>query len=60
LGSLINFPRTGARQSDVKRHDPADKTPRATRGSSESSLVTWNDAKRQRDGEDDGDGGSAA
>jgi len=60
LGSLINFPRTGARQSDGKGHDPADNAPRAMRGSSESSLITLSDAKRQRDGEDDGDGGSAA
>jgi hypothetical protein len=60
LGSLINFPPTGAKQSDGKGHDPADKAPRALRSSSESSLVTWSDAKRQRDSEDDGDGGSAA
>ena len=60
MGSLINFPRTGVRQGDVKRHDPADNALRSTHSSSESSLVTWIDAKRQRDTEDDGDGGSAA
>jgi len=60
LGSVINFPRTGARQSDGKRHDPADNASHSSRSSSEPSLVTWIDAKRQRDSEDDGDGGSAA
>ena len=60
MGSLINFPRTGARPSDGKRHDPTENALGSTHSSSESSLVTWIDAKRQRDTEDDGDGGSAA
>jgi len=60
VGSLINFPRTGARPSDAKRHDPADSAPRSARNSADPSMVTWIDAKRQRDSDDDGDGGSAA
>jgi len=60
LGSLINFPHTGARQSDTKRHDTPDNASHSSRNSSEPSLVTWIDATRQRDNDDDGDGGSAA
>jgi hypothetical protein len=60
VGSLINFPQIGARPSDAKRHDPADSSARATRNSADPSMVTWIDAKRQRDSDDDGDGGSAA
>ncbi len=60
MGSLINFPRTGARPSDAKRHDPTDSASRSTRNSADPSIVTWIEAKRQRDSDDDGDGGSAA
>jgi len=60
LGSLINFPRAGARQSDGKRHEPADNASHSSRSSAEPSLVTWIDANRQRDSEDDGGGGGSA
>jgi hypothetical protein len=60
LGGLIHFPRTGIRQNDAELHDSADAVLHATRNTSEVSIVTWLDAKRLRDGDDDGDGGGAA
>jgi hypothetical protein len=61
LGGLIHFPRTGNRQND-EWHDPAENAMRSTRKTPEVSLVTWVDATRLRDGDDDGDGsgGTAA
>lgn len=63
MGGLIRFPRTGMRQSDAQRLDPAELSPnalRSTRRTSEASIVTWIDAKRLHDGDDDGDGGGGA
>jgi hypothetical protein len=64
VGGLINFPRTGIRQNDTEWQDSAERSPsvlRSTRKTSDASLVTWLDAKRLRDGDDDGgDGGGAA
>jgi len=54
LGSLILFPRNAGRRSDTQWHETAESP---TRKTSEASLVTWLDAKRLREGEDDGDGG---
>lgn len=60
MGGLVHFPRTSVRQSDADWHDPADDALRSTRTTPETSLVTWLDAKRLRDSDDDGDGGGAA
>jgi hypothetical protein len=60
MGGLVHFPRTGARQSDAEWYDPADSAVRSTRKTPDTSLVTWLDAKRLRDTDDDGDGGGAA
>jgi hypothetical protein len=64
LGGLIDFPRPGVRQNDSERQQPAERAPsvlRATHKTSDASIVTWLDAKRLRDGDDDGgDGGGAA
>lgn len=62
MGGLIHFPRTGIRQNDAEWHDPAENALRSTRKTSEAALVTWLDATRLRDGDDDSDGsgGSAA
>jgi len=57
LGSLVRFPRNSARGSDAQWSEVSDNSLRATRTTSEASLVTWLDVKRLRDGEDDGDGG---
>ncbi|HEV8670438.1 MAG TPA: hypothetical protein VGS01_06840 [Candidatus Limnocylindria bacterium] len=59
MGGLIDFP-GAARQNDAEWHDPADNTGRSTRNASEPSLITWLDAMRLRDGDDDGDGGGNA
>ena len=40
--------------------EPSDNSLRTTRTTSEGSLVTWLDAKRLREGEDDGDGGGGS
>jgi len=55
LGGLVHFPRTAARRSEAEWHDPAENALRSTK-SGDASLVTWIDAKRSRDGDDDGDG----
>jgi hypothetical protein len=60
LGGLIHFPRTGIQQNDAEWRDSADSVLRATRKTSDASIVTWLDTKRLRDGDDDGDGGGAA
>ena len=60
MGGLIRFPRTGTQQNDAEWHESADSVLRATRKTSDASIVTWLDAKRLRDGDDDGDGGGAA
>jgi hypothetical protein len=60
LGGLIHFPRNGIRQNDTERHEPTESFLRATRKTSDASIVTWLDTKRLRDGDDDGDGGGAA
>jgi hypothetical protein len=60
LGGLVRFPRAGTRQSDAEGHDPADNALRSRRKVSEASLVTWIDATRLRDGDDDRDGGGGA
>jgi hypothetical protein len=59
LGGLINFPRT-PRQNDTEWHDQVENVLRSTRKTSDASLITWLDAKRLRDGDDDSDGGGAA
>jgi len=59
LGSLVRFPRNSAR-SDAQWREASDNSLRATRTTSEASLVTWLDVKRLRDGEEDGDGGGGS
>ena len=53
---MIHFPRN---RNNDEWHDPADNALRATRWTSDASLVMWVEATRLSDGEDDG-GGTAA
>jgi hypothetical protein len=57
---LIHFPRTAALRRESDWQHSADDTLRSTRSTSAVSLRTWIDAKRSRDGDDDGDGGGRA
>jgi len=56
----VRLPRNGARQTDAQWREPADGASRSTRKSADATLITWTDAKRRRDGDDDGDGGGRA
>ena len=60
MGGLIHFPRTGIRQNDTERREPSESVLRATRKASDASIVTWLDATRLRDSDDDNDGGGTA
>ena len=60
MGGLIHFPRTGMRQNETEWHEPSESVLRATRKTSDASIVTWLDATRLRDSDDDNDGGGTA
>ena len=56
MGGLIKFPRNGARRGDAQWND-RESAPLATRADRDASLIRWIDVARQREGDDDGDGG---
>ena len=60
MGGLVRFSRKGARKSDAEWHDGADSALRSPRKISDAAPVTWIDATRSRDSDDDNDGGGAA
>ena len=60
MGGLVHFPRSATRHGESEGQHSAEDVFPVTRNTSEISLVTWIDAKRSRDGDDDGGGGRAA
>jgi hypothetical protein len=48
------------RQNETEWHEPSESVLRATRKTSDASIVTWLDATRLRDSDDDNDGGGTA
>jgi hypothetical protein len=62
MGGLIKFPRDVAGRGDPRWSEWSEResAPMATRADGGASLIRWIDVARQREGEDDGDGGGAA